>query len=366
MNIPNPYEWKSYKLLMVVPLFLLIAAAFFAGSVKQGIDLKGGLLISVQTDADFSVSDLKNKVYAVSGSTPEVRVFNNPSGRGVEIELENDEKLQKAEEELKNLHELDELLTKAEIEAAGDQSKVSSVSDLQPRVAESAKKIAGLVGYSLSRLEAHEAASEAEQAFRDAKSGYRDKLVSAVVSVTNPKTSSFKEVGSSLSKFFFGKTQEVVLLAFVLSGIIIFVVFRSFVPSLAIMFGAFADIAITYGAMGLFGIPLTLASIAALLMLIGFSLDTDVLLTVRLLKRKEGTPAQRAFDAMKTAFMMNLTTLGAFGILTLLAYWLQISVYFQIGAVAVIGGVVDFFATWCVNAPLVLWYLENKAKREAV
>lgn len=362
MDIPNPYEWKNYKYLMVIPIVLLIAAAFFAGSVKQGIDLKGGVLVSVQTDHDFSVQELKDKVTKVTGTVPEVRLFDNPGGKGVEIELETDESLAKAEDELKVLHSLDDELTAAEIAAATNSADSAKVAELEKKVFASANLIASLSHASLSEKDAHGAAQEAERVFLDAKKAFRDNLVAAVESVTKPKTSSFKEVGSSLSSFFLSKTREVVLLAFALSALIIFVVFRSIAPSLAVLFGAFADLFITYGAMGLFGIPLSLASVAALLMLIGFSLDTDVLLTMRVLKRKEGTPAQRAFGAMKTGLLMNLTTVAAFGLLTALAFFLQISVYFQIGAVALIGGVVDFFATWCVNAPLLLWHLERQKK----
>ncbi len=114
--------------------------------------------------------------------------------------------------------------------------------------------------------------------------------------------------------------------------------------------------------MGALGVPLTLASIAGLLMLIGLSLDTDALLTVRVIKRKEGSPAERAMTALKTAFMMNLTTLVAFGVLALVATLLQIPTYYQIGVVVAIGAVADFATTWCFNAVLLLWHVERKNK----
>jgi len=171
---------------------------------------------------------------------------------------------------------------------------------------------------------------------------------------------SFKEIGSSLSKFFFTKTMEVLVYSFILSAIVVLAIFRGLVPSFAVVFGAVADITITAGAMGLLGIPLGLASIAALLMLIGFSLDTDAMLTVRVLKRTEEDRTWRAFDAFKTGAMMNAAVITSFGVLTLVAVWLQIPTYFQIGAVAVIGSVVDFVATWCFNAVIVLWDAERR------
>jgi uncharacterized membrane protein YesL len=82
---------------------------------------------------------------------------------------------------------------------------------------------------------------------------------------------------------------------------------------------------------------------------------------MRLIKRKEGNPRERAFDAMKTAFLMNLTTIAAFGILAVIGVILNIAVYTEIGLLAVVGGgVVDFVATWCFNAPLVLSFVEKK------
>ncbi|MEM3030896.1 MAG: protein translocase subunit SecF, partial [Candidatus Micrarchaeia archaeon] len=137
-------------------------------------------------------------------------------------------------------------------------------------------------------------------------------------------------------------------------------VFRTFSPSLAVLTGAASDIVIALGAMGAFGIPLTLPSFAALLMLIGFSLDTDILLTMRTLKRTEGTPRQRAYETMKTGATMSLAALVAFGALLALALVTHIPTYYQIASVAIAGLLGDLVATWGLNAVVILWYLERK------
>ncbi len=77
--------------------------------------------------------------------------------------------------------------------------------------------------------------------------------------------------------------------AFLFMSITVFIIFRDFVPSLAVILAALSDIIIAIGGMSLFGIPLSVASVGAILMLIGYSVDTDILLTTRILKRKEGT-----------------------------------------------------------------------------
>ena len=51
--------------------------------------------------------------------------------------------------------------------------------------------------------------------------------------------------------------------------------------------------------------------IVAFLMLIGYSVDTDILLTNRVLKRFEGTVNEKIFGAFKTGITMTLTSLLA-------------------------------------------------------
>ena len=97
-------------------------------------------------------------------------------------------------------------------------------------------------------------------------------------------------------------------------------------------------------------------------MLIGYSMDTDLLLTIRVMKRTEGVPEQRAYEAMKTGLMMTVAAIIGFSVLFVLALLTQISTYYEISAVAIFGLVGDVFATWCTNAVIILWEVERKAK----
>jgi preprotein translocase subunit SecF len=152
---------------------------------------------------------------------------------------------------------------------------------------------------------------------------------------------------------------NVVIFAIFLSLILVFLFFRSLPPSIAVVTGAVSDMVIALGAMGALGIPLTLASFAALLMLLGFSLDTDILLTTRMLKRK-GDPRENAHDAMKTGLTMSLMAIIAFASLFVLAALTHIPTYYEISAVALAGLVGDIFATWGINGVLILHFVERK------
>lgn len=354
---------------MIVPVVLIaISILFFIPHLEKGIDLKGGLLVTLQTDAPVDAVAVKAALAQYSRNV-EVRQFQSPAGNGVEVELENDAGLDAAEEKISVVSSLEREASQARLEAqyAAERGEDATAlegkaSELEKRTIEEANAGLAAVGSLKKAVKADGATQLLQLEFEGRKAELRAGILAALKKTTSFNSHSFREVGSSLSKIFLAKTQEIVLYSFILSAIVVLLVFRSLAPSVAVVFGALGDVAITAGVMAALGIPLTLPTIATLLMLIGFSLDTDIMLTMRVYRRREGHREQRAFDALKTGSLMNLTTIGAFGALLVIATWLQIPTYSQIGAVAVIGGFVDFIVTWGFNAGFVLWRLEKEEK----
>jgi preprotein translocase subunit SecF len=174
----------------------------------------------------------------------------------------------------------------------------------------------------------------------------------------NTKTASVETIGPSMGSTFWYQAQLSMVLAFIFMGIVVFVMFRTFVPSMAVIFSAVADIVVTMGIMQFVGIQMSFASLAALLMLIGYSVDTDILLTSRLLRESEEkeiiTKIKRAF---KTGLTMNAATMGAVLALILLSIS---PVLTQIASVIFIGILIDIMNTWVTNAGILRWYLERK------
>jgi len=142
-------------------------------------------------------------------------------------------------------------------------------------------------------------------------------------------------------------------------GIIVFILFRTFVPSVAVIISAFADIIMTLVVVDLFGIKMSSAGIVAFLMLIGYSVDTDILLTTRLLKRSEGSLNQRIHGAFKTGMTMTLTSLMAVLVALLIVQSFSI-VLTQIFTILSIGLIFDMFNTWITNVSILKWYMETK------
>jgi preprotein translocase subunit SecF len=153
------------------------------------------------------------------------------------------------------------------------------------------------------------------------------------------------------------------VLAFIFMGIIVFIIFRKFVVSSAVIMSAVFDIIMTLGFMQILGIELSMAGFAAILMLIGYSVDTDIMLSSRLMRDEtESTKEnlhEKMIHALKTGLAMTLTTIGALLVLIIM----PISpVLTEIASILLIGLVFDIINTWLMNSTVLRMYIEGKWK----
>jgi len=173
------------------------------------------------------------------------------------------------------------------------------------------------------------------------------------------ENSSFEFTGSSLSQGFYKQLLIAILIAFVAMGLVIFIIFRTFVPSIAVIAAAFTDILMTLVVVNILGIEVSTAGLVAFLMLIGYSVDTDILLTSRVLKREGDSLNKKIFDSFKTGMTMTLTAL--FSVLVALFIVKSFSsVLAQIFTILAIGLGFDIFNTWITNVSIIKWYMKKK------
>jgi len=173
------------------------------------------------------------------------------------------------------------------------------------------------------------------------------------------ENSSFEFTGSALSESFFQQLLIAILVAFVFMAIVVFIIFRTLIPSSAVIISAFADILMTLALVDVLGLKMSSAGIVAFLMLIGYSVDTDIMLTTRILKRHEGTINTRLRGALSTGLTMTLTSLLAVVIALLIVKSFSI-VLTQIFTILAIGLAFDIFNTWITNASIIKWYALKK------
>ncbi len=177
--------------------------------------------------------------------------------------------------------------------------------------------------------------------------------------VLTGENSSIEFTGSGLSSGFYSQLLIAILISFVLMSIVVFFLFKKILPSMTIIFAVFANIIFSITLSDLFGLRISAAGIAAFLMLIGYSVDTDILLTSRVLRRLNDPLNERIFGAFKTGIFMTSTALvallPAFFIITGLP-----DSFKQIFLITAFGLFADIINTWFFNASVLKWWMEAK------
>lgn len=190
---------------------------------------------------------------------------------------------------------------------------------------------------------------------------------------TNSSEYNLKIVGPAVGKAFLTNTYIALLLGFIFIGAVIFTLFRntgglkeyankSHFVMLTVISCIFFDFLGGLAVMNLFGIKFAPLTLAALLMLIGFSIDSDILITTSVLKKHEGRPVDRAFSAMRTGVTMAVAASAS--LLALL--FLSGSTAIRDMTIILLGGLMfDLIHTWFTNLGI-LFFLAEKSSKEVV
>lgn len=299
-SLKNVYE-KKYKLLLLIPFIMLISAFF---------------IIGFQT---YSTGDFVKKDISLKG--------------GIQVTVSKD---------LANISALNLIDIQKKMKSAfpGYSINVREMTDFGKR--------SGIVF---------------EASFED--KDHINQFISKISKLTGASEKKLNNLlstmGSSLSKDFFKTAIISVIVAFLFMAFVVFLSFKTLAPSLAVVMAAFSDIVVTLSVVDLFKVELSTAGVAAFLMLIGYSVDTDILLSTRVLKRKENTIIHNIYDAMRTGLGMTLTTLGA---VTIGLFFATSNELKQIFMIILIGLLVDVINTWIQNAGILRFYLERKEARK--
>ena len=176
--------------------------------------------------------------------------------------------------------------------------------------------------------------------------------------ILDEKNSSTEFTGPTLSSNFYRQLITALLVSFLLMSIVVFFLFRTIVPSMTVIFAAFSDILMTIALVDFIGMKISAAGIAAFLMLVGYSVDTDILLTSRAVKRREIPLNQRIYGAFKTGLLMTLTALIAVIPIFFVSSGIPDS-FRQIFFILGIGLFADILSTWLTNASLIKLYCER-------
>lgn len=171
---------------------------------------------------------------------------------------------------------------------------------------------------------------------------------------------SLQAISATVSDQFFKQAGIAFVFAFTIMSLVIFIAFKDLTPSVAVIFAAAGDILFAIAGMIVFQIPLTLGSLAALLMLIGYSVDTDIVLSSRALKEKRGSLEERIWGSVKTGITMSSGGIAAFTILYIVSTTMVgQSELSNIAAVMVIGLLADIPFTYFGNTIILKKYINQ-------
>lgn len=336
-NILRRIYGKQYKYLMIVSFAILILAIsqlsyqmIATGSpFEKSVDLKGGIILEV------------NRQY-------------NP------IELEKFLIEQYPKNDINVRLSADKLIIEADIAPENEAELVSTVEKKVGKLTEDDYS-STLMGPSLSASFFRETSRSIIIAFLFMgmvvfwyfSAGLKEKLIVLLLTIV---IISLVVVNKSSS-------LPLTIVSIILAILLIYLYIRYSIPSFAVVLCAFSDIIFTLAVVNILGIKIGTAGIAAFLMLIGYSVDTDILLSTRVLKRTGGTVLDRTIGAAKTGLMMSATTIIAVAIA--LAFVLSLDIK-QIMVIVLIGLCADLIFTWLQNAGLLRWYIERKSKKEGI
>lgn len=166
-------------------------------------------------------------------------------------------------------------------------------------------------------------------------------------------------IGPTMGEDLQKQARNALIIAFIGMTIVVFIAFRSILPSFVVILSAFSDMVMAAGFMVIFGVSLELGTVAALLMVIGYSVDSNILLTTKLLKRR-GALKEKVRGAMSTGITMTLTTIAAIFSLYV------ISTHPVLDAIAVVllfALCADLMNTWMLNTGILMWYLKRRRRK---
>ncbi len=343
-------DYKKYVLVPIALFIVFLLMILVFPGIRQGIDLKGGTNIIIRSDKPLDskkIEGLLRQNYPLtelrSGS-----VSSPAGGNGLFIQFAENTELSKAGLLVQQ--------AKGELQKNPENAKKLSLESIAVSSKYAGEAVdAASFSPQESVVAAEESLAKAEEAFDTKVQG----LIMGAYGLEGDLRFQKTQIGPSLGKIFFELSIKAILMGMFFLVAVVYFFFREPLTSMTVTAASVFDITAALAFMALFGIPLTLTTIPALLMLIGYSVDTEIVMSARVLKRKENTAKERVADSLRTILTMSLTAMAAITVMMVLSYFYQVQVIFEISVVLFFGLAADIVSATLMNAPLVLQHAEK-------
>jgi preprotein translocase subunit SecF len=352
-----------YKSLIFIPIIasaLSLLLVFYNG-VPLGIDFKGGTLIEITTEKDVNADTLSSLTKELSAlSLEDLKVY---SGKDLETQKT---KVSISTSSVVGLSQVGSVLSKYfdELRESDRATVVLSskpASDLTDRLKSRLKQTVDVEYDEAGKKLTITALDMNKEELDSALTYYLEEDVSVNLLKKNLNIDAMQPtLGEKLRNDGF----KAAVVGYILMVVVILLAFRDVVPSIAVLLSATCDAVITLGLMSIFGIVLEPASLVALIMLVGYSVDTDILLTTRILKRRKGELDEAVDGAMKTGLTMTGTTFVVMVVVLAVSTLVtHLSALTSIASVLLLGLIADVTSTWFMNAGILKWHIEEMSGR---
>jgi preprotein translocase subunit SecF len=353
---------KNYKKLMMLPFLMVVICLiliFIYPGVSKGIDLKGGNQLILRYDgAPVDQTKLEASLKGKYGFQElSIRETTGPTSTGVIIEYSNSPEVETAKAEKAKLDFTNTALV---------DLKSTSKSFLAPLLAKNyiSQKDADAIDSFTNKEDLKVYINET---IILANNNFNNSIVNFVKSdlgLGDDARIQTREISATLGSDFIKASIKVGIIAFILLSFVIFLFFRELVPSGLIIFAATFDILAGLAGMAILGLPLSLTTIPTLLMLVGYSVDTDILLSTKLLKNRTDDVFTATNKSMATGLTMTITTIVTVLVMVIVSYFMQMTVILEIASILLFGLIGDIISTWFFNAPALITYVQRKNKNK--
>ncbi len=344
-----------------------LAVIFFGAGLNLGIDFVGGTQVTVKFAGEPDLARIREVITGIGMSEPVVQRFDEPEKHEVLIRVENpggtegdftrpilealdrafNGKAGKFDLNLKGEKELTELLVQGDPEGiGGDPEARAGHYRPQAEAIASYRKNHGIFR-SLDELDRIEDLSQPVRAF------LKERCMTGAFSMLGAES-----VGPAVGQDLREKAKLAIL--FSLLGMLVYIWIRFQLPyGIGAVVALFHDVLITLGALALTQREINLPTIAALLTLVGYSVNDTVVVFDRVrenLKLKRTTPLQELMDeSINQTLSRTVITSGTTMAVVLSLYLFGGDVINTFAFVLLVGIIVGTYSSIFIASPVALW-----------
>jgi preprotein translocase subunit SecF len=374
-NIDWMGKAKYFFLLSGTLLVVGWAAIFFKGGIKYGIDFRGGTNVDVRFAQPPNIDQLRKGLQAQGLGNSEIQSISdiaNPNSNEVMIFVEQTGQMDQALDEGKS-----KVLTALNATYGSSTSSKTDFNSVTPTALANFLAQKDPLGLSVSAGDKYQQLAKSLLDYRDKNS---NGIITNFEALANAPSATPAVITVIKDNFSLGpfavrdvaivgpkvggelRNQAIRVTLYALAGMLVYIAFRfEWIFGVAAVLAVFHDVLITLGLFKIFGFEISLTVIAALLTLVGYSMNDTIVIFDRIrennrLLRKESF-ASVVNKSINQTLSRTILTSGLTFLTVLVLFLMGGQVLRAFAFALVVGIVVGTYSSFGIAAPLVVaWH----------